>query len=733
MTVLPDDSSELASALADFERRQTSRPQGLPLSRQACERLLHDLDHRDSEQCSRSLQALAQARLLLDLDLDDETIAAAILTTAVSRDEHRQRLAKGLSAGVETLVAGLCRMPAVGQLLRSPAAAAIDRQSEQLRKMLLAMAEDIRVVLIRLADRVIRLRQLSGRPPEEQQQLATEVMEIDAPLANRLGIWQWKWELEDLSLRYLEPELYHRIAALLDERRVDRDRYIANLVDRLRQECRQLGLDNVQISGRAKHIYSIWRKMERKQINYHDLYDVRGIRILVDDVQACYAVLGMIHSLWQYIPGEFDDYIATPKENGYRSIHTAVIGPDGKVVEIQLRTHQMHAVNELGVAAHWRYKEGAVADAGQLDAKVAWLRQLLDWKDALAGGTELVDHFRNDVFADRIYVFTPKGRVIDLPQGATALDFAYHIHTEVGHRCRGARVNGRMISLDYALQTGECVEILTGKEALPSRDWLNPHLGYLQTARARSKVQHWFRQLDRDRNIQDGRQIVDRELRRLGLSRISRDDLAADLGYAGQDDWLLAMAHGECKVARFLAAAQKLARGGRQPDEELLPVLVKTRRRDDQASGVRIQGVGNLLTHIARCCHPLPGDEICGYITIGRGVTIHRSDCANLQRCRQRQPQRVVELTWGAEDSEHYPVDIDIKAFDRQGLLRDVSAVLSDYKVNLVGMRSHTAKRGHIARMRLTVEVPGMEVLSRLINRIAQLPNVLDVRRPETG
>lgn len=461
---------------------------------------------------------------------------------------------------------------------------------------------------------------------------------------------------------------------------------------------------------------------------------MRGIRILVEDVQACYTVLGTIHSLWQYIPGEFDDYIATPKENGYRSIHTAVVGPHGKVVEIQLRTYQMHAVNELGVAAHWRYKEGGHSgeEGHPLDSQIAWLRQLLDWKDAVADGAELVDHFRNDVFVDRIYVFTPKGQVIDLPQGATPLDFAYRVHTEVGHRCRGARVNGRMVSLNSALQTGECVEILTGKEAMPSRDWLNPHLGYLKTARARGKAQYWFRQLDRERNIQDGRQIVERELRRLGLARISRDDISDNLGYPCQDDFLLAVAHGECKMARFLAAAQALLKGTQEGPEKAQPLLHE-RRRDDHASGVQIQGVGNLLTHIARCCHPLPGDEICGYITIGRGVTIHRRDCANLQRCRQRQPQRVVDLTWGAEEKQNYPVDIEIKAFDRQGLLRDVSALLSDYKINLVDIRSHTVKRGHLAKMRLTVEVESMEALSRLLSRIAQLPNVLDVRRPEAG
>ncbi len=722
-------------ALTSFDDWLSSSNEAMPVTRQVCEYLRHHLDSADSEQLYLFRHALVQAQLLADLELDDETLAAALLASVVGSDEYRLKLAARFSATVAALLAGLMRMPSVGKLLVSHSSRQEShQQAEQLRKMLLAMAADVRVVLLRLADRVVRLRQLGRCPREQQQRLAAEVIEIDAPLANRLGIWQLKWELEDLSLRYLEPKLYHRIASLLAERRVDRDRYIAELVERLRQECQKAGVKNAEISGRAKHIYSIWRKMERKQINYHDLYDVRGIRILVEDVQACYTVLGTIHSLWQYIPGEFDDYIATPKENGYRSIHTAVVGPHGKVVEIQLRTYQMHAVNELGVAAHWRYKEGGHSgeEGHPLDSQIAWLRQLLDWKDAVADGAELVDHFRNDVFVDRIYVFTPKGQVIDLPQGATPLDFAYRVHTEVGHRCRGARVNGRMVSLNSALQTGECVEILTGKEAMPSRDWLNPHLGYLKTARARGKAQYWFRQLDRERNIQDGRQIVERELRRLGLARISRDDISDNLGYPCQDDFLLAVAHGECKMARFLAAAQALLKGTQEGPEKAQPLLHE-RRRDDHASGVQIQGVGNLLTHIARCCHPLPGDEICGYITIGRGVTIHRRDCANLQRCRQRQPQRVVDLTWGAEEKQNYPVDIEIKAFDRQGLLRDVSALLSDYKINLVDIRSHTVKRGHLAKMRLTVEVESMEALSRLLSRIAQLPNVLDVRRPEAG
>ncbi len=721
----------------------TDRSEVLDDPDQAVERYLADLG-ADGREATRSAvgrlrsvlrteapagfadSALSRARLLDALGMDDETSAAAILW---SIEQAGLGVGDAPSDGVRRLLDGLARMPAPGRLHVGSGddLAGTRRQAEQLRKMLLAMAEDIRVVLIRLADRVVRLREASSLPAEERRTLAAEVLEIDAPLANRLGIWQLKWELEDLSLRYLEPELYRRIASLLDERRVDRDRYIERFVERLRDEAVRAGVPNARITGRAKHIYSIWRKMERKQINYHDLYDVRGVRILVDDVQACYTMLGVVHSLWQYIPGEFDDYIATPKENGYRSIHTAVIGPEGKIVEIQIRTHEMHEFNELGVAAHWRYKEGA-GDGG-IDEKIVWLRRLLDWKAMLAEGGDLVDHFRNDVFADRVYVFTPQGRVIDLPQGATPLDFAYHVHTEIGHRCRGARVNGRLVPLDYTLQTGERVEILTGKEAQPSRDWLNPHAGYLRTPRARSKVQHWFRQLDRGKNIAAGRQIVERELRRLGLSGLARDELAHRLDYTDADELFLAVAQSDCRLSRLASAAQALSASAGAGAESPPPLPVRPVNRDDRASGVRVQGVGNLLTHVARCCRPVPGDEIAGYITVGRGVTVHRRDCANIERARDRQPQRVVELSWGREGDRRYPVDIEIKAFDRQGLLRDIAGVLSDCKVDLVDMRSHTARRGHLARMRMTVEIPDLALLSRIVGRIAQLPNVLDVRR----
>jgi len=672
-------------------------------------------------------EGLAIADLLYQLHMDDTSLAVAVLYSTVPclkiTDED---LTTRFGQEVTSLLDGVRRIAEI-RPIRIDDRDESHLQSEQLRKMLLAMAADIRVVMIRLAERVICMRGMTRSSEERQQRMAREVLDIYAPLANRLGIWQIKWELEDLSLRYLEPTRYKRIARLLDERRVDRESYINKVVDDVREECERAGIVGANVTGRPKHIYSIWRKMERKHLDYQEIYDVRGIRILVDDIKDCYTALGMIHSRWQYIPGEFDDYIATPKENGYRSIHTAVIGPQGKVVEIQIRTFAMHEHNELGVAAHWRYKEGGGSEA-EFDRKIAWLRQLLDWRNVATEEGDIIDRFRSAVFQGRIYVFSPKGRVMDLPEGATPLDFAYSIHTDVGHCCRGAKVNGQIVPLTYKLQSGQCVEILTTKRPNPSRDWLNTQLGYLKTSRARNKVQHWFRQQDREKNIAAGRQIVDRELKRMGLTAIRREALASRLGYDDVDEMQLAVAYNECKVTRFLNAAQELERREGAQEAESLP-LVSPTEGGKSGKGVYVQGVGNLLTNIAQCCKPLPGDSISGYITIGRGISIHRADCANLERCRERHPERVIGLDWGGDVNETYPVDIRIKAFDRQGLLRDITAVITSNKVNLIGVRTHTDKRAHIARMRLTIEIPDLDCLGKLLMQIAQLPNVLDVGR----
>ncbi len=673
--------------------------------------------------------SLAVANILAELHLDHETLTAAILhdvaeDTDISQDEIRA----GFGDTIARLVDGVTKMKLIQSYQSLPGGDRQERaQAENLRKMLLAMAEDIRVVLIKLADRTHNMRTLYALPPDKQQRIAKETLDIFAPLANRLGIWQIKWELEDLSMRYLEPELYRRIAGMLDERRIDRERYLNDFIAALHGELDRVGVKAV-ISGRPKHIYSIWRKMERKKVGYDQIHDVRGVRVLVDTVADCYKALGVVHGLWQYISGEFDDYIATPKENDYQSIHTAVIGPDGRTVEIQIRTHAMHEHNEFGVAAHWQYKEGARGDDA-MNRRVAWLRQLLEWKDEIADADEFVDRFRAEMFEDRIYVFTPKGNIVDLPKGATPLDFAYHIHTDIGHRCRGARVNGRMVPLTQALETGQQIEILTVKEPAPSRDWMNPHLGYLKTSRARAKVQYWFRLQDRDKNILEGRSALERELKRLGLARVNFEKLADSLGYPAPDELFVAISHNDIKPSRYLQAAQALLEPPSEAADAAVLAPRRPVRRKRDAGGFHIQGVGNLMTNVANCCKPIPGDDIRGYITVGRGVTIHRSDCPNILRYQGLSPERVIVIEWGGRVEQTFPVDVEITAFDRKGLLNDVTAIVSNEKINLTAINTLSDNRDHTASMRLTMEVPDIDTLSRVLTRINQLQNVRQVRR----
>ncbi len=669
---------------------------------------------------------LAVANILAELHLDTDTLIAAVLhdtveDTDVTLDQIRDRFGND----VASLVDGLTKMALISSLRGAERAEREHLQAENLRKMLLAMAEDVRVVLIKLADRLHNMRTLQALPPARQQRIARETMDIFAPLANRLGIWQIKWELEDLAFRYLNPDAYKAIARQLAERRVERDAYIARFVDHLQQELDTVGI-HAEVRGRAKHIYGIWKKMQRKRQAFHQIYDVRAVRIYVDTIPECYAALGVVHTQWQYLPGEFDDYIATPKENNYRSIHTAVVGPEGKVVEVQIRTWEMHRESEYGVAAHWRYKEGAQSDS-DFDEKIAWLRQLLEWKDEVSGAGEFVDQFKSAVFADRVYVFTPQGRIIDLPAGATPIDFAYRIHTEVGHRCRGAKVNGRMVPLTHKLKTGDRVEILTVKKGGPSRDWLNPALGYLATSRARHQVQHWFRRQNHEQNVAAGRAIVERELRRLGLADVSYEKLAQQLGQRSVDDMLAQVGIGEIRPTRIVAAAQPLSSPPHAP--EVQP-LVRRSRQQQGAGDIRVHGVGDLLTKFARCCKPVPGDPIVGYLTQNQGISIHRRDCHNVLHTVAKHPERLVEVDWGPEQTAgHYSVDIELVAFDRQGLLRDVITVLANEKLNITAVNTTTRRATHTTHMVITVEVPDLGVLSRVLARLGQLPNVTEARR----
>lgn len=671
--------------------------------------------------------SLAVAAILAELRLDYETIAAAILhdvveDTDLTLEDVRERFGKSVSS----LVDGVTKMDLIqGIRTASETSPQEHAQAENLRKMLLAMAADVRVVLIKLADRLHNMRTLGSLPEHKQQRIASETMEILAPLANRLGIWQIKWELEDLSFRYLKPETYKQIADSLKERRIDRERYIDNFVTQLQMALDEEGI-KAEVEGRAKHIYGIWKKMRRKNQDFHEIYDVRAVRVLVDDVPDCYGVLGTVHTLWQYLPGEFDDYIATPKENNYRSIHTAVVGPSGKTVEVQIRTHEMHQESEFGVAAHWRYKEGSKSDKS-FDSKIAWLRQLLDWKDEVAEASEFVDQFKSEVFADRVYVFTPLGNVIDLPRGATPLDFAYQIHTEVGNRCRGAKVNGHIVPLTYKLQTGEQVEVLTVKKGGPSRDWLNPHLGYIKTNKAHSHIQHWFRLQNYDHNVTDGRAMLERELKRMGYADVSFEKIANKLKQKNVSDMMAAIGRGDIKPSRAIRAASELTES-RAPEESIAPII-HGETKHKPPTGIRVQGVGDLLTKFAGCCKPVPGDPITGFITRGHGITVHRQDCHNILNAISSSPERLVEVDWGSKATGSYLVDIEIVAFDRPGLLRDITTQLANEAINAIAVNTETNKDSNIAYMVITAEIPDIDTLSMVLARINQIPNVTEVRR----
>lgn len=696
------------------------------LVRRAC--LYAEEAHRGQTRASGEpyiTHALAVARILAELALDHETVAAALLhdvveDTGTALDEIERQF----GSRVATLVDGVTRMDAIQGVGAEAGGRREHAQAEGLRKMLLAMAEDVRVVLIKLADRLHNMRTLGSLADDQQRRIARETLDIFAPLANRLGIWQMKWELEDLAFRHLEPGAYKQIAALLAEKRVDREHYIAQFIERLTRELSQSGI-GAEITGRPKHIYGIWRKMQRKGKDFEHITDVRAARVLVPELADCYAALGVVHTLWRHIAGEFDDYIATPKENHYRSIHTAVIGPAGKTVEVQIRTHEMHRQSELGVAAHWRYKEGVRSD-DSFDKKIAWLRSLLEWKDEVAEAAEFVDQFKSEVFSERVYVFTPKGKIVDLPAGATPLDFAYHVHTDIGHRCRGAKVNGHIVPLTYALKTGEQIEVLTVKEGGPSRDWLNPHLGYVHTTKARAKVQHWFREQNYEASVTEGRALLEREFHRLGLTDVNYERLAQSFGFTAAGDFLAALGRGEVKPSQIMAAVQELDPRLRTPRP--LPAM-PGHARARTASGIAIQGVGNLLTRLGRCCSPVPGEAIVGFITRGHGITIHRRDCPNALRHHGEHEERLIEVSWGAETGKTYPVDIDITAYERGGLLRDITAVLANEKINVIAVNTVTDKPHHVARMTFTLEIPDLEVLSRALALIDQIPNVTEARR----
>ena len=663
------------------------------------------------------------ALILSELGVDETTMLVTLLSDSRLRDEDcLQKIEQDYGSDIRKMVDNVLWLHEFHldkQLLSYP------EQAERMRRMLLSMVDDVRVVLIKLAYRLQYLRLLAHEDTPLRHHLAQETMEIFAPLANRLGIGQLKWELEDLSFRFLEPIAYKKVAGLLEEKREEREAYIHDAVKIIQDLLQQAGIE-AEVYGRPKHIFSIWKKMQAKHVDFSELFDVRAVRITVNTIAECYNTLGLVHGKWRHIAKEFDDYIANPKGNGYQSLHTAVLGPQGKPLEIQIRTHEMHYFAEFGVAAHWRYKEGSGSDQG-LEQGIASLRKLLDPNETR--DDELVESFHTELFPDRVFVLTPDGKVMDLPQGSTPLDFAYAVHTDIGHRCRGAKVNGRIVQLTYELKNGEQVEILTTNKAEPSRDWMNPNMAYLKTSRARAKVRSWFKSQDFEQNVLDGKASFERELQRQTLSRVDMDQVVAHYKQSSADKFYAAIGRGDITSGQL---ASYLYDEFVPKTEKKLPLQARplaTKKSVAKGDEVCVRGVSNLLTSMASCCKPVPGDEIIGYITQGQGISIHRRDCSNIINLPDEKQDRLIEAEWGGELCQTYPVSLQISAIDRQGLLRDISKVLADQKVDVMGVNTRSDKDQQTAEMTIDVEMSDLKQLSCTMDRLQQLPNVLDVRR----
>jgi GTP pyrophosphokinase len=663
---------------------------------------------------------LAATLSLLDrLGADSDTLHAAVLySTGASAEDAVNTQA---SAAVKLLLEGQAEAEKVWSLWGERGARS---SAEGLRRLLLAIIRDLRVVLILLARQLAKMRAAGDLDEDSRRRLAQLTADIHSPLANRLGIWQLKWELEDLAFRYLQPDTYRRIASLLDEKRGDRESFIEEAKARLRAALAEAGIRG-DVAGRPKHIYSIWKKMQRKDVPFSDLYDIRAVRVLVDDVTACYAALGVAHSLWSPVPSEFDDYIANPKGNNYRSLHTAVVGPQGKTLEIQIRTHEMHAHAELGVAAHWRYKEGGGGDA-EFERKIAWMRQLLESKDG-DEDTSLLAGLSTALIEDRVYVLTPQGQVIDLPRGGTVLDFAYHVHTEVGHRCRGAKVNGRIVPLTYAPRSGERVEILTGKVAEPRRDWLLSGSGYLLSGRARDKVRAWFHKLDQARNLQAGRELLEKELKRLALHQLDLNQVLPKFRLPRIEDLYLSVALGDISPSQIGRALHELS--SPKPEPEQNKPLLSAAKPPKPDRGLTIEGIGNLLTQLARCCQPVAGDPIIGFLTRSRGVSIHREDCPSVQHLAAQHPERVMPVEWGRRGGQSYQVDVLVRATDRKWLLKDLSNVIGVANAYILGVNSRVDAATASAELRFSLRVNDFQQLGDLLGKMSAVPGVSEVRR----
>lgn len=702
---------------------------GLPEGKISClmaaEQWLQSRDLTEST-CPQVHTGWEMVEILADLRMDKDALTAALLfplieAQALSCDDVQTEFPQA----VLTMLAAVNQMEAIQTIPVGPNQNPNPQQADNLRKMLLTMVEDVRAVVIKLAAQICYLRDVKNADEETRVLAAKQTNAIFGPLANRLGIGQLKWELEDLAFRYLHPQVYKKIAAQLEEKRLDREQYMKDFVAAVRQRMQDEKLQ-CEVYGRPKHIFSIWKKMHKKHLSFDQLYDIRAVRIVTERVQDCYAVLGIVHTSWQHLPKEFDDYIATPKQNGYQSIHTVVLGPHGRPIEIQIRTQQMHDDAELGVAAHWRYKEGGPAGReGALDEKIGWLRKILAWQEEVVDSS-LAEELRNQVTEDRVYVFTPKGDIVDLPLGSTPLDFAYYVHSNVGHRCIGAKISGRIVPFTYQLKTGDQVEILTGREPNPSRDWLNPNLGYLKSSRARSKVQYWFRLQDRDKNFAAGKELLDAELSRLNLVMEYPSKVLQRFNAGSMEELLVGIGGGEIKVTQVVHYIQSQYV---KVEPEIDPRLISKPMHTPAKSHVVVQGVGNLMTHMAGCCQPLPGDAIIGYITVGRGIAVHRDDCDQFKNLQENHPERVVEATWGDQYASGYEASIRIVAHDRNGLLRDITSILANEKANVLRMSSNSDVAKQTAIINMTLELYNLDSLNKLLTKVSLIDDVIEAKR----
>ncbi|MDK2594708.1 GTP diphosphokinase [Pseudoalteromonas obscura] len=710
--------SHHATLPADFDARLAL----LNLSEEKTDRLNEAYALCPAEADGELLEkAIEMVEILAELNFDSESLAGAFLTPYfLAQQLDIEAIEKSLGENIALLLKGVEQMASISTLAHQSKG---NVQIDKIRRMLLAMVEDVRAVVIKLAEQICYLRSVKDASEEERVVAAKTTANIFAPLANRLGIGQLKWELEDLSFRYLHPESYKKIAKKLADKRLAREAYMSDMVAAVQQKLADANV-TAEVYGRPKHIYSIYKKMSQKNYEFEQLFDIRAMRIVVEQLQDCYAALGIVHTNWRHLNKEFDDYVATPKPNGYQSIHTVVFGPEGKTVEIQIRTHDMHKDAEMGVAAHWMYKEGALPGRGSgYEQKISWLRKLLQWQEEVVDGSEFAEELKNQVVEDRVYVFTPRGDIFDLPLGSTPLDFAYYIHSNVGHRCIGAKVFGKIVPFTYKLSTGDQIEILTQKNPSPSRDWLNPSLGYIYSSRARSKIHHWFKQQDRDKNLQAGKEILDSHLQKLDISYKELEPAIERFNFKELDDLMVAIGAGDVRINQFLNFIQD------KPESEPKLKLSTRKKHKGDKNGIVVEGVGSLLSHVAKCCQPVPGDAIVGYITQGRGIAVHRADCDSFAHITELHPEREIAVSWSEDVQSFYEITIRIEANDRQGLIRDISAVLANEKVNVLNMNVQTQHEKGVAVFTMKIEVGDLSATNRLLTKLLQTEGVFEAKR----